>query len=563
MNSFENLTIRTKLLAILGSLLFLVVGLGGFSLDRLSVVNDQAAEIRDNWLIGVGLLGDIRATTQHYRSQEATHILSITPADQQLSEERLAGYGKTVEEKQRDYEKTILLPQEKQLYASFATAWEEYLKISREKVIPASQKNENEKAAALFRTESREAIFKVVGILQDLTALNTKMGGAAADRGEEAYTNAVFWIAGAIVLALILGIVAAMAAVATISRPIDRLTGVMHRLSKRDYAAEVAGGERRDEIGAMARAVQVFKDGLIETDRLTAVQAAEQEQKQRRAEAVDRLIRGFEAEAADALRTVAAAATELDSTAQGMARTATQTREQATSASAAAEQTSANVQTVASASEEMSTSIREIGTLVTRSTGIASQAVTEASQTNDTVRGLADAAQRIGAVVQLITSIAGQTNLLALNATIEAARAGEAGKGFAVVASEVKGLANQTARATEEIAAQIAAIQEATGGAVKAIESISGTITSISDISTSIAAAIEEQGAATAEISRNVQQAAIGTQQVSSTIGDVTEATGETGAAANQVLGAAGSLSQQAENLRREVDQFLAAIKAA
>ncbi|CAO3417627.1 Methyl-accepting chemotaxis sensor/transducer protein [Azospirillum doebereinerae] len=541
----------------------LITALGVFSLDRLSAVNDRAAEIRGNWLIGVGLLGDIRATTQLYRSQEAIHILSITPADQQLSEERLAGNLKAVEEKQRQYERTITLPQERQLFADFSDAWETYLKISRETLIPISRKNENEKAADLFRNGSREAIFKVAGILQDLTAFNAKMAGVAADRGEDAYHSAVVWIVGAIVLALVLGIAAAIAAVATISRPIDRLTGVMRRLSNRDYAAEVAGGKRRDEIGAMARTVQVFKDGLIETDRLTAAQAAEHEQKQRRAEAVDRLIRGFEAQAADALRTVAAAATELDSTAQSMARTATQTREQATSASAAAEQTSANVQTVASASEEMSTSIREIGTLVSRSTGIAGQAVTEASQTNETVRGLADAAQRIGAVVQLITSIAGQTNLLALNATIEAARAGEAGKGFAVVASEVKGLANQTARATEEIAAQIAAIQEATGGAVKAIESISGTITAISDISTSIAAAIEEQGAATAEISRNVQQAAIGTQQVSSTIGDVTEATGETGAAANQVLGAAGSLSQQAENLRREVDQFLSAIKAA
>ncbi|SMH57649.1 methyl-accepting chemotaxis protein [Azospirillum agricola] len=563
MKRFENLTIRSKLLGILGSFFLLVIGLGVFSLDRLATLNEEAADIRDNWLVSVGLLGDIRSTAQSYRSQEGTHIISTAQADQQLSEERLAGFVKTLNDKRRQYEALIDLAQEKELYARFSVVWEQYLAISRDKVLVASRKNENERAGEIFRGESREAIVKATAILQELTEFNTLQGRMAANRGEAAYRSSIYWVIGAIVFALAFGIAAAVAAVATISRPVDRLTAVMHRLSKRDYAAEVNGGDRQDEIGAMARAVQVFKDGLIESDRLSAAQAAEQETKQRRAATVDRLIQGFEAQAADALRTVAAAATELDSTAQTMERTASQTRDQATSAAAAAEQTSANVQTVASASEEMSTSIREIATLVTRSTSIAGQAVNEASRTNDTVKGLADAAQRIGAVVQLITNIAGQTNLLALNATIEAARAGEAGKGFAVVASEVKSLANQTAKATEEIAAQITAIQEATDGAVGAIAGISGTITSINDISTSIAAAIEEQGAATAEISRNVQQAAVGTQQVSGIISDVTQATGETGAAAHQVLGAAGSLSRQAENLRREVDQFLSAIKTA
>ncbi|WP_377808024.1 methyl-accepting chemotaxis protein [Azospirillum sp. A29] len=349
----------------------------------------------------------------------------------------------------------------------------------------------------------------------------------------------------------------------TVSEPIRQLTEAMRSLAGGKLDQTVTGQERGDEIGGMANALQIFKDGLIQAERLSREQAAEQATKLRRAETIDRLIRGFEDSAAAALRTVSSAASELDATAQSMAAMARQTNSQASVVAAAAEQTSANVQTVATAAEEMAASIREIGDQVTRSTHIAGQAVDEAARTTGTVRGLAEAAQRIGDVVKLITDIASQTNLLALNATIEAARAGEAGKGFAVVASEVKSLATQTGKATEEIAIQITAIQEATQGAVQAIDGISGTINQVNDISTGIAAAIEEQGAATAEISRSVQQAASGTQEVSGSITQVTETARETGAASTQVLGAAGELARQSETLRQEVETFLSAIKAA
>ena len=348
-----------------------------------------------------------------------------------------------------------------------------------------------------------------------------------------------------------------------VSRPIKGLENTMGQLATGNTDLAIPSLERSDEIGDMARAVQVFKDNAVERVRLEAAQVAERQAKEARAAEVERLIGGFEGGVGEILRTVASAATELDSTARSMAAIAEETSRQATAAAAAAEQTSANVSTVAAASEEMTSSLREISRQVTRSTGIAGQAVEQAGQTNGTVRSLADAAGRIGEVVGLIQSIASQTNLLALNATIEAARAGEAGKGFAVVASEVKNLANQTAKATEEISAQIAAMQAVTSGAVTDIQSIGGTIGEMNEITTTIAAAVEEQSAATAEISRSVGQAAAGTSEVSGNVVQVTEAASQTGAAATQVLGASGELARQAERLRAEVERFLSGIRAA
>lgn len=260
---------------------------------------------------------------------------------------------------------------------------------------------------------------------------------------------------------------------------------------------------------------------------------------------------------------VASAATELQTSSQGLSGAAEESSRQAAAVGAASGQTSANVQTVAAATEELSASIGEIGQQVTQSTRVAEKAVAEAESTSSEVKGLAEAAQKIGKVVELIREIASQTNLLALNATIEAARAGEAGKGFAVVASEVKTLANQTAKATEEIAAQITNIQQATGGTVTAIGSIRGTIDEINRIATAIASAIEEQSVATKEIAKNVHQAAQGTQDVSTNITGVTHAAAAVGNASNEVQAAASELSKQSEVLRNEAEMFLKDIQAA
>ncbi|MDR3499913.1 MAG: globin-coupled sensor protein [Parvibaculum sp.] len=271
----------------------------------------------------------------------------------------------------------------------------------------------------------------------------------------------------------------------------------------------------------------------------------------------------FESAVSEIIKSVASAATELQASAQSMSVTAERTSGKTNTVAAASEEASTNVQTVASASEELSSSIAEIGRQAAMSTKIAGQAVQDAHRTDDKVQGLAAAAQKIGDVVTLINDIAAQTNLLALNATIEAARAGEAGKGFAVVASEVKSLANQTAKATEEIAEQIKAMQSATQESVEAIKSIEKTITEMNQIATSIAAAVDEQDAATNEIARNVQEAARGTQEVSSNILSVAEAASETGAAAAQISGSSDMLARQAETLRQQVDTFLTRARAA
>lgn len=373
-----------------------------------------------------------------------------------------------------------------------------------------------------------------------------------------------FFVMLAVVAALLaLTIVAGLLSVRAIVRPVVAITDTMVRLADGDHGVDVPGTARGDEVGQMARTVLVFKQSMIRAQELAEQEAAALQRREARAGEIDRLTNAFDAEATLALKTVASAATEMQSTATSMTATAEETARQAAAVASAAEGATRNVQTVASAAEELNSSVSEISRQVSQSAQIAGRAVEDARRTDLQVQGLAAAAQQIGDVVGLISKIAGQTNLLALNATIEAARAGEAGRGFAVVASEVKNLASETARATEQITSQIGGIQQATQEAVGAIQAIGQTIDSINEIAATIASAVEEQGAATREIARNMQEAAAGTEEVSANIDGVTEASASTGAAAEQVQGAAGELSRQSESLRGQVETFLAAIKAA
>jgi methyl-accepting chemotaxis protein len=347
-----------------------------------------------------------------------------------------------------------------------------------------------------------------------------------------------------------------------ITGPIFEIVGSLKSLSVGKLDIAVQGTERKDEVGDIAKTAQIFKENLIEAERLRAQQKIEQDKQIERAKKMEEAVSNFDKMIGEVIETVSSASTELQATAQSLSATAEETTQQSNSVAAASEQMTQNVQTVAAATEELSASITEISQQVNTSTRIADEAATQADETTAKVKVLSEAAQKIGNVVTIISDIASQTNLLALNATIEAARAGEAGKGFAVVASEVKNLASQTARATEEITVLIQEIQQSTGASAQAIQAITQTIGRVNEISTTIAAAVEEQGAATQEISRNVQQAAAATQEVSSNIVGVTQASQITSAGSTQVLSAANELAENGGRLKRDVSKFLAEVRS-
>ncbi|WP_306150587.1 MULTISPECIES: methyl-accepting chemotaxis protein [unclassified Roseibium] len=349
----------------------------------------------------------------------------------------------------------------------------------------------------------------------------------------------------------------------TITKPINNIVGDMEQLSSGKTDIVLEGADRRDEIGDMVKAVAVFKESMIQNEKLARTEAEETRRRDARAQHIESLTKDFDARVSELLNGVAAGSVEMEKTAGSMAAIATETNDRAGTVYNAAEHAASNVQTVAAATEELISSIDEIARQVTQSSAIAKSAVDQATTTDQQVQGLVVAAQRIGDVIGLISEIAEQTNLLALNATIEAARAGELGKGFAVVASEVKELASQTAKATEEIGQQINSIQTETNQAVAAIKSIGQTISEMNEIAVGISSAVDQQKAATGEIAHSIENAASGAKEVTANIQEVTSSAGDAGAAATQVTETAGDLSQKAELLKSQVEQFLSQVRAA
>lgn len=418
------------------------------------------------------------------------------------------------------------------------------------------------RTGALAQTEdaARQARSVISEARESLTATRTARTQDVADARRMMRETTVFAAAASGLIGVVLAIVVGL----SITRPIGRLATAMRGLAQGRLGVDVPDLTRRDEIGGMAQAVQVFKDNMILTNRLTDEQAATKaDAAEHRRAAMAMTADTFEAKIGSLVGLLSSAATQLEHTARAMSGTASDTNGRAATVAHAAETASHGVSTVAAAAEQLSASISEISRQVAQSSEITGRAVEDAKRTDRIVVKLSQGAEKIGRVVSLISDIASQTNLLALNATIEAARAGDAGKGFAVVASEVKNLASQTARATEDIGAQIAEVQAATAEAVSAIGAILRTIEDVSAIASNIAAAVEEQGAATSEIARNVQQTAQSTQDVTHHIGGVSQAANDTGTAAGQVLHAAGDLSRQAEELNSEVGRFITDVRAA
>ncbi|SOC16296.1 methyl-accepting chemotaxis protein [Thalassospira xiamenensis] len=380
--------------------------------------------------------------------------------------------------------------------------------------------------------------------------------------------DGIFWqtaindIAVAIVMLIIIGMTG-LAIDRSTTRPLRMITEALNKLAQGDTSVTTDETDRRDEIGALARSLDVFRSNREQAEKLEREQKDTHKTQIARAEKVEKLIKSFETEVEGNLSTVHSALEQLRATATGMASQSDATTGRAANVAAATEQAAANVDTVAAAAEQLAASIDEITSQVSRSSDIAQSGATEADEASTIFAELGTASDKIGEVVELIQSIAEQTNLLALNATIEAARAGDAGKGFAVVAAEVKNLANQTTRATEDIAGQIGGIQESTQNALGAIKHLSGRMKELNEVAASISAAVREQDAATAEIARNVAEAATGTKDVAQNVIGLREAAEEEREASGQVLAASGSLNNKSQNLMTQIKQFLNDIRAA
>ena len=409
--------------------------------------------------------------------------------------------------------------------------------------------------AALYLGQIKNYAGQPIAVLE-LVKDTTAYEAAAASSQRNLILGTAAILAIAVLIAFLLG--------RGLSRPLVAITAVMQRLSHGETNLTIPGSSRKDELGSMAAAVDVFRHNMIEAAVLREQQEAAKQETEVEKKALQRQMADrFEADVKSAVGAVAQATKDMQRVAGEITTSVNGTSQRAAAAAGAAEEASASVSTVAAAAEQLASSVAEIGRQVSHSSNVADGAVVKASQTTEMVAGLTEASEKIGDVLRLISAIAGQTNLLALNATIEAARAGEAGRGFAVVAAEVKELASQTAKATDEIASQVSAIQAATSTCVSAIGDISGTIREIRGIATTIAAAVEEQGSATREIARSVQQAAAGTGEVSQNVVGASQAAGHSRALADSVLVATGELDRQADALFQSVDTFLSGLRAA
>ena len=515
-------------------------------------------------VLGKDLIADILPPPEYIIESylEATLVLN-DPASLGTRKERLAQLRKDYDARHEywvadsTYDPAIVGKLIGPAHAEAARFWDEVEKT----LLPAIERGEMEKAAASYAavTAAYAAHRAVIDeIVADANRYNAESEAAAARN--ESWYMVIVWAVSGIVLLIVLGGVLFM--VTGVVRPVARMTSVMKSLAEGLLDIEIPSAHRRDEIGQMAKAVDVFRENAIEARAAKQRELEQQAERQQRYERMDQLTHAFDASVKDALLRLAHAAEQMESSSGRLSEVAAQSNHQVIAMTSATEEASANVQTVASSAEELSASFTEMTRRAGESADIARAATSQGSDAKGMVTSLVQSADRIGEVVRLINDIAAQTNLLALNATIEAARAGEAGRGFAVVAGEVKNLASQTAKATEEIQSQIGAVQSATQSAAGAIEAISETISRVNAIAAEISAAVEQQTAATHEIARSIQEAAMGTHEVSSNMAGVKETAEHTKQSAGEVRATADGLKRESEQLRTLVGRFLEEVRA-
>ena len=558
----KHTTIRLRVIAAFAIVLVACMTLGLFAEQRLSAVNAAANDVATNWLPASNALGDIAQNFEYYRSLQG-QVVQLTGADRAAKLEKMHKAHATMEKAWHNYAPTISDATERTLAGAIRSGMDAYF-AQEDSFLAEVQSGDTAKASQHYAFGMLPQVNALRAAIQKDRSFQVDQGQKVAAAGLALGNSARQLIFVALGVTALICAIMGFVMIRTISAPVSRMAQSMGVLAKGHTELVIPNFGERNEIGAMAAAVDIFRKGMIRNRELEAEAAearemAEIERKQTMVSMADQ----FENAVGGIVTMVSSAATEMQATAAQLTASAQESASQATSVSAAAEEAGTNVTSVAGAAEELGASVSEIARQVDHSLTRTREAVSEADRTATIVGELSEAAARISGIVDMISSIAAQTNLLALNATIESARAGEAGKGFAVVASEVKQLATQTGKATDEINTQVASIQATTQQVVAAIQAITGTIRDVNDSSATIAAAVEQQGAATREIVQAVSQASIGTAEVTTNITHVARMAEETGAGAGQVLSASSELAGQAAHLRNQVEGFLAQVRSA
>ncbi|SFK38647.1 methyl-accepting chemotaxis protein [Falsiroseomonas stagni] len=555
-------SIREQIMALTGAFLLLLAAMGIVAVTKVGALRDQMEEVATNWMPSIMAVARIENLTNDMRVSVLSHVMASDGSEIAQFERRLDQTRARLADARRVYEALISSPEEAAIHARWRDAWMRY-EAAVADALALSRRNADEEARAIINSRARPAALEAMARIEELAELNNAGGQAAAETARTLATSGFLLIATLGALSVLGAVLVGTAVIRGLSRQMEAVLQPMESLARGDLAAAVPSLPKRTEMGRVADKLGSFKAALIAQRDADAQALRDAEEKAKKAATLARLVAEFERSAAAGLRGVAGAVTELDAMASAMAETAKRGEGQAVGVTTAATDAAGSVNTVASSAEELGASIGEVARQISETAQVARRASDNARTTDGTVTNLSEAALKIGDVVRLISGIAGQTNLLALNATIEAARAGEHGKGFAVVASEVKTLAAQTTKATEEISGQIAAMQAETSRAVDAIRGIVATIGQVDGIAMQVAAAAEQQAAATQEIIRAVVAASAGTKQVSDFAEELMQGATATGAAATQVGASSRELSQRAETLRRDVDQFLDGVRAA